>query len=175
MNLESLKWTKNVNHQGLDKDWAYQEGNINCKLKIFLLNWNKNQKSNASKPKKGEVVILRQHKKVTHIAKFLNNTLYDDRSRSDFGIGRLVQVNWITDDWNSSPEEDEVFCCQFRHLQGGNIMEIETLNAFQEAWKIRGGLLSFQKHIQKEFKLEHVDRETVVVDTSMLTSSYTVL
>jgi hypothetical protein len=150
MNLEKLRWTKNVNDQGFDKYWAYQNREIDCKLKIFLLNWNKAQKSNASKPEEDELVILRQRKKVTHIVKFLNNTLYDDGSGSDFGIGRLVQVIWMTDDWNIPPkqDQDEIFGFQL-HLQGGNIMEIKCLSrSLEYSWGIAKFSETYSKRVQ---------------------------
>ncbi|MEH2196778.1 hypothetical protein [Nostoc sp.] len=95
MDLTQLKWTKNVNHQGDDKYWAYQ--NIDPDLNIFRLNWKTEQAENARKPEEGELILLRQRAKVTHIVKLLNNTLYEEPTDGEFGISRLVQVLWIAD------------------------------------------------------------------------------
>jgi len=149
MNLTKLKWTKNINHQG-DKDWAYQD--IEPNLKIFLLHWKNDQKENARKPKEGEFILLRQRTKVTHIVKILNNTLYNNCFGNDFNICRLVQAVWMVDYWNVPPEQNIVFDYDV-HLQGGEVMQLETPK-FRENWDKRGGLQAFQKHVQKVLNIE---------------------
>lgn len=74
MDLTKLKWTKNVNNN--DGGWAYQ--NIDLNSKIFSLHWKKKQEENAQKAEEGDLVILRQKTKVTHIVELLNNTLYQE-------------------------------------------------------------------------------------------------
>ncbi|MHC5763707.1 hypothetical protein, partial [Nostoc sp.] len=105
MDLTELKWTKNVNHQGDDKYWAYQ--NIDPDSNIFPLNWKKEQAKNALKPEESDLILLRQRGKVTHIVKLLNKTL--DEDHGEFGISRLVEVVWIADYSSLLPEQDMVF------------------------------------------------------------------
>lgn len=69
MDLTELKWTKNVNHQGNDKYWAYQ--NIDPDSNIFPLNWKKKQANNALKPEKSDLILLRQRGKVTHMGRVM--------------------------------------------------------------------------------------------------------
>ena len=151
MNLTKLKWTKNVNHQD-DKSWAYQD--IEPNLKIFLLGWkNENpNNTNARKPPEGELILLRQRTKVTHIVKILNNTLYDDRTNSPFNTCRLVEAVWMVDNWDTSLAQNIVFDYSV-HLQGGEVMQLETPK-FRENWDERGGLQAFQKHVQKVLNLD---------------------
>lgn len=148
MDLTQLKWTKNVNHQGDDKYWAYQ--NIDPDLNTFQLNWKTEQAENAIKPQESELILLRQRGKVTHIVKLLNNTL--DEEHGEFGISRLVQVVWIADYPSLSPEQDIVFGYHV-HLQGGKVMKLET-PTFNEHWGSQGGLGEFQKHVLKALTLE---------------------
>lgn len=151
MDLTELKWTKNINHQGDDKYWAYQD--IDSGLRIFGLHWKKEEyKENARKPKEGELIILRQRAKVTHIVKLLNNTLYKEPDDTEFSIYRLVQVIWMAEYWSVPPHQDIIFGYHV-HLEGGKIMELETLPTFKNHWDSRGGLAGFQKHLLKELKL----------------------
>ena len=123
-------------------------------MKIFLLGW-KNDPSNnrnARKPLEGELILLRQRKKVTHIVKLLNNTLYDARTNSPFNTCRLVEAVWIVANWDTSPAQNKVFDYSV-HLQGGEVMQLETPK-FRENWDKRGGLQAFQKHVQKVINLD---------------------
>ncbi|MBD2606609.1 hypothetical protein H6G81_19250 [Scytonema hofmannii FACHB-248] len=150
MDLTELKWTKNINHQDGNKYCAYH---IDPDLKIFKLHWKKGQEENALKPKEGQLIILRQRTKVTHIVKLLNNTLYKEPHDTEFNIYRLVQVVWIADYWSVPPDQDIIFGFHV-HLQGGKVMELETLPAFKTYWDSRGGLAEFQNHVLKVLKLE---------------------
>lgn len=152
MNLTRLKWTKNVNPQDT-KPWAYQD--IDSNLKIFLLGWKNEPPShtNARKPTEGELILLRQNKKVTHIVKLLNNTLYDDRTNNPFSTCRLVEAVWMVNYWNVPPEQNIIFDYDL-HLEGGDVMQIETLPTFIDNWGKRGGLQEFQKRVQKVLKLD---------------------
>ena len=108
--------------------------------------------TNARKPPEGELILLKQRTKVTHIVKILNNTLYDDRTNSPFNTCRLVKAVWMVDNWDTSPTQNKVFDYNV-HLQGGNVMQLETPK-FRENWEKRGGLQAFQKHVQKVLNLD---------------------
>ncbi|WP_298916866.1 hypothetical protein [uncultured Nostoc sp.] len=150
MDLTKLKWTKNVNHQGDDKYWAYQ--NIDPDLNTFRLNWKTEQAKNALKPQESELILLRQRTKVTHIVKLLNNTLHKEPPDGEFSISRLVEVVWIADYWSVPPEQKMMFGYDV-HFQGGKVMKLET-PTFNEHWGSRGGLVEFQKHVLNALKLE---------------------
>jgi hypothetical protein len=150
MDLTKLKWTKNINHQGDDKYWAYHD--IDLDLKIFRLNWKTEQEKNALKPEESELILLRQRAKVTHIVKLLDNTLYKELDDGEFGISRWVQIVWIANFSSVPPEQDMVFDYQV-HLQGGKVMKLET-PTFNQHWGSRGGLVGFQNHVLKTLELE---------------------
>ena len=147
MDLTELKWTKNVNHQGDDKYWAYQ--NVDPVLNTFKLNWKIEQAENARKPEESELILLRQRTKVTHIVKLLNKTLYNEPSDGEFNISRLVQVIWIADCSSEPPEQNIVFGYHV-HLQGGKVMRLET-PTFNKHWGSQGGLVEFQNQFLLRF------------------------
>lgn len=151
MDLAGLKWTKNVKPN--DKDWAYD--NIDSDLRIFCLHWRDSYKENAYKPKEGELIILRQCAKVTHIVKLLNNTLYSEGSKTDFNICRLVQVVWVTKDWHNPPANEEVFDCPINFPPNGKVIELEKIQDFKQQWDNQGGLSAFQKRIQKILNFDY--------------------
>lgn len=148
MDLTKLKWTKNVNHK--DIEWAYQ--NIDLDSKVFELHWKPDNTENAQRPKEGELIIVRQRTRVTHIVELLNNTLYPAKTENCW-IYRLVRAVWMAEFWSEPPKQDDVFGNSL-NLQGGKVMEIENLSAFKERWSNKGGLSTFQEHVSKELKLK---------------------
>jgi hypothetical protein len=151
MDLSELKWTKNINHQHGKKFCAFD---LDLK-KIFPLQWKKEQEKNAGKPNKGELIILRQRCKVTHIVECLddNPSKFKEPTYPEFSIYRQVQVVWIAEHWDIPPDQDTVFGYHV-NLQGGNVMKLETLPKFKAYWDSRGGLAEFQNHVLKVLKLE---------------------
>ncbi len=149
IDLKGLKWSKNVNHKGDDKTWAYDFCHDQNPI-IFLLNWRTPYKENACKPKEGELIILKQRARVTHIVKLLNNVLYDDGSNSEFSICRLVQVIWITNNWDKLPTYEEIFGYPIKFPPDGKVTNLENKEDFKQHWEQHEGLLGFQNHVQKE-------------------------
>jgi hypothetical protein len=54
MDLQALKWTKNVKRN--DGTWAYREYKVSDSFKLA---W-KDDEVNANKPEKGSLILLRQ-------------------------------------------------------------------------------------------------------------------
>jgi hypothetical protein len=146
MDLTELKWTKNINHQDGEKYCAYHPD-----LKNFPLQWKKDQEKNAGKPHKGELIILRQRCKVTHIVKVLDDNPCKEHTDKEFSIYREVQVVWVAEHWDVPPDQDTVFGYPL-NLQGGKVMELET-PTFKAHWDTRGGLAEFKNHVLKVLKL----------------------
>ena len=90
MNISKLKWIKNVKHQDNHQYWAYLPETMQIvEAKIFCLNLRDiKQKSNAQKPSKGDLMILLQRAKVTHIVEFLDDEVYDN-SLDEWSIYRV--------------------------------------------------------------------------------------
>ncbi|BBD69629.1 hypothetical protein NIES4072_30360 [Nostoc commune NIES-4072] len=150
MDLNGLIWTKNVKPLN-GQPWAYQNiSTIDPGLKIFALHWRNlkgRDKINANTPQEGELMILRQRSKVTHIVQMLNKQLYPDKNPGDeFNIYRLVQVVWMTDNWDNPPENDKLFDCLIHFPAFGKAIKLEKIRAFREHWSTKE--LTFQQHVQ---------------------------
>lgn len=150
MDFSKLKWTKNINRE--DGEWAYSYKEIDDKSKIFRLHWKSDSINNATEPEEGDLIILRQKSKVTHIVELLNSSIYEDESENPW-IHRLVKAIWMADVWSEPPHQNDVFD-YLLYLQGGKAMRLETMPTFKQRWDIEGGLSAFHKHIKKKLKLQ---------------------
>lgn len=144
MNLQNLKWTKNI--KPMDQEsWAYQ---VFKPGSLFKLAW-KDDEGNASKPQRGDLILLRQGGYVTHLVEVLDYKPEREKWQGDFNIYRIVEVLWVID-WNNLPNStkaDEVFGYPVK-LQGGDVMFLETMPTFQQRWQNQGGLPAFQERVQ---------------------------
>jgi hypothetical protein len=150
MNLQSLKWTKNVRPKN-DEPWAYQafkSGNL------FKLAW-KDDEGNANKPQRGDLVLVRQSGYVTHLVEILDYKSEREKWQGDFNIYRIVEVLWVID-WQALPSSvkaDEVFGYSVKAYQGGDVMFLETMPTFHQHWQNQGGLPAFQERVRAMLNL----------------------
>lgn len=148
MNLQPLKWTKNVTPQR-DEPWAYDLVKISD---CFELNW-KNGKTNASKPQQKDLILLRQKSFVTHLLKVCDRKPKERTGKGEFDIYRIVEVLWVIDWNNPLAKADEVFgYSEVRYYQGGNVMNLETITT--KPWENKGGFAAFQNHVHSYLSLE---------------------
>ncbi|WP_334698192.1 hypothetical protein [Nostoc sp.] len=145
MDFKNLNWTKSVTPQ--DELWAYSEFPIHY---LFKLNW-KDNKINANKPQKNDLILLRQRGYVTHLVKVLDYKSEDDDWQGDFNIYRIVEIIWVIS-WENPPifaKADELFGYkEVLHYQGGDVMELNTLPSFNKHWDSNGGLDNFQNRVR---------------------------
>lgn len=123
--------------------------------KIFGLTWANRNRGNAVEPQKDDLILLHQHAKVTHIAEFLDNNLYDNISEPDWGIYRIVRAVWTPPsgkDWATLPHQDEMFGFNVFIMDGlaHNLDTPGQMPKFHENWDGKGGLEAFQRHLSKE-------------------------
>lgn len=149
MNLQSLKWTKNVKPMG-EKSWAYQSFKVGS---LFKLAW-KDEHSNADKPQRGDLILLRQHGYATHLVEVMDYKSEREKWQGDFNIYRIVEVLWVID-WDhpsDSAKADGVFGYPVKY-QGGDAMLLEDLPTFQQHWHYQGGLTAFQERVRAMLNL----------------------
>jgi hypothetical protein len=149
MDLQNLKWTKNIRPTG-QEPWAYDPFKIGS---LFKLAW-KDDESNASKPQREDLILLRQSSYVTHLIKVLDYKPEREKWQGDFNIYRIVEVLWVID-WNNlsdSAKADVVFGYSV-NLQGGDVMFLETMPTFQQHWQSQGGVAAFQERVQTTLNL----------------------
>jgi len=149
MDSTQLKWTKNINRE--DGEWAYSHKENVHPSKIFKLHWKPDSVHNAGKPEQGDLAILRQKTRVTHLVEFVDNEKPKEDSDNSW-LYRLVKVMWIADVWNEPPHQNDVFGCALS-LQGGEIMKLKNIRNLEEKWNTQGGIAGFQKYIQQKFEL----------------------
>jgi hypothetical protein len=156
MDLSQLKWIKNVNYQNKNKHWAYNKLDEMSipEAKIFCLNWQGyKDKLNAQQPFKGDLMLLLQRAKVTHVVEFLDDEVYEN-DQPEWGIYRIVKALWMPPknlDWKKFPHQRFVF--GFNHLVGDGkahcLASANKMPQFHQYWDHEGGLSTFQKHLDK--------------------------
>lgn len=145
--LYHLKWTKNVRPNG--GNYAYSQFKVS---NLFKLAW-KDDKKNADRPERSDLILLRQHGYATHLVKVLDCQSEKEDCQHEYDIYRIVEVIW-TMDCDNSPEfakAGNIFGYpEVLSYQGGDVMKLEDLPTFQKRWNTEGGLSAFHKHLHKE-------------------------
>lgn len=143
MNLQCLQWTKNV--FPADNGWAYSKFKIG---ELFKLAW-KNDETNANRPERNDLILLRQHGYVTHLVKVLNRQAEIEDWQGDYNIYRIVEVLWAVDCSNPpiAAKADAIFdYLEVLAYQGGDVMKLEELPTFTRRWDLE--ISAFQTHVQ---------------------------
>ncbi len=129
---ECLQWTKNVK----DSDgWAYCEFK---KGELFKLAW-RNDEANANRLERDDLILLRQLGYVTHVVKVLDRQAEREDWEGDYNLYRIVEVVWAIGGTNPPPlaKADIIFGYPVI-LMGGNVMKLEDLPTFKDAWDSKG-------------------------------------
>jgi hypothetical protein len=145
MDLQDLKWTKNVRRG--DGAWAYSQYKVSD---LFKLAW-KDDEANANRPEKGSLILLRQQGYVTHLVRILDYKAEREVGKGDYDIYRIVEVRWAIDFDNPpvSAKADAMFDYpEVLDYRSGNVMELENLPTFKQRWDDNGGLGGFQTYMQ---------------------------
>ncbi|MGI0492718.1 hypothetical protein ACN4EG_13125 [Alkalinema pantanalense CENA528] len=151
MDLSQLKWLKNVKP---DQGWAYDKLDEMPipEARIFRLHWrSQDDKANAQQPLKGDLVVLVQSARGTHIVEMLDDVVYENPEK-EWGIYRIVKAVWMSrkgvDRWNL-PHQKKIFGVE--HLpRNGLVHKIPTDGMLQsQYWKDVEGLQGFQQHLRK--------------------------
>ena len=150
MDLSRLIWLKNVKPQLDDHDWAYKHEDMAIQeAKIFRLAWrSREDRKNAQAPDEGDLMLLLQRARVTHIVKFLDAEVYES-SQSEWGIHRIVKAIWMPPDglnWSDERlHQRELF--RFDYIVGDgsahSLREENRMPQFHEHWD----LPTFQQHV----------------------------
>jgi hypothetical protein len=160
IDLSRLKWTKNVNNPDV---WVYRHDEIRypCLVPEFNLHWAKGEEVNIRKPDVGDIILLRQQKKVTHLVMTLDDQIGNAPESPTHPLIRRVQVLWMADEplntldakiWDNAPSQNDVFGFDV-DLQGGSVMLLDNIKALNETFKDQGGLTAFQKRVAEKLGL----------------------
>jgi len=158
--LSRLKWTKNVNNHHV---WVYRHDEIRYSYLVpeFNLHWPKGEDANIRRPDIGDIILLRQRTKVTHLVMTLDDQIGNAPEPPTHSITRRVQVLWMAkeslktpDDqiWDNAPSQNDVFGFDV-HLEGGSVMLLENIKALNETFKDQDGVAAFQKRVAEKLGL----------------------
>ena len=141
-NPEKILFIKNVKDPS--GRWAYPlNGILSSKIPIFELMWRLTAHG-ADKPKVGDLMVLHQQAKVTHLVEFLD----EQARKTDFGYLRRVKVIWMPKhkDWHLLPRQDEVLGFDPKYRDGNtHSFKSPNFTRFEQAWKNR--LKDFQHNL----------------------------
>jgi hypothetical protein len=153
MDLNKLKWIKNVNNP--EGGWVYKHEEVTYPYLVpeFHLHWKTTVLENAKKPNPGDLILLCQRTRVTHLVKVLDDIVHDDSGYEDFRLYRRVQVMWMAEKpWEEkAPHQNDVFGFDFR-FRGGKAINLENVTAMQEYFD-QGELAAFQEHVKEKLAL----------------------
>lgn len=160
IDLSRLKWTKNVYNPDV---WVYRHDYIHYPYLVpeFNLHWAKGQEANISKPQEGDLILLRQRTKVTHLVMTLDDQIDNSPNTPTHPLIRRVQVLWMANEplntldaqiWDNAPSQNDVFGFDIE-LQGGKAIELDHIKDLNETFKDQGGLTAFQKRVAEKLGL----------------------
>ncbi|HEY9631500.1 MAG TPA: toll/interleukin-1 receptor domain-containing protein [Coleofasciculaceae cyanobacterium] len=136
-----LRFIKNVKDPNL-MQWAYSLDRMEKpESRAFELMWRASSHG-VDLPKTGDLMILHQRAKVTHVVEFLD----DQVRKTDSGFFRWVRAVWLAEpDWNQLPHQKEILGFSPNYADGNtHSFNSPNFSTFREAW---GSLEEFQKHI----------------------------
>jgi hypothetical protein len=140
--------------------WAYSLDRMQQPAsRVFELMWRPGSHG-ANLPKAGDLMILHQRARVTHVVEFL-----DDQARQDWGLLRWVRTVWIAEqDWDQLPHQKEILGFSPNYSDGNtHSLSSPNFSTFRQAWS---NLKEFQEHVFKRL----TQPESTVTDEDILVS-----
>jgi hypothetical protein len=128
----------------------------------FDLHWKTEQDANIRKPQEGDLILLRQRTKVTHLVMVLDDQIREAPKSPTHKLIRRVQVLWMANEplntldaqiWDNAPSQNDVFGFDIE-LQGGKAIELDHIKDLNETFKDQGGLTAFQNRVAEKLGLE---------------------
>jgi GUN4-like/TIR domain len=153
-----IRFIKNVKDP---ERWAYSLDRMEQPAsKAFELMW-RTGSHGANLPKVGDLMILHQRAKVTHVVEFLDKPI----RQPDSGFFRWVRAVWIAEqDWNQLPHQKDILGFNPNYADGNtHSFNSPNFSTFQAAWS---SLDKFQKHIVQRL----TQPELTVTDEDILAS-----
>lgn len=157
MDLSRLNWIKVVTPA---KDWPHhwalspaeiaesKEPTIQQNgLTIIPLGF---KQEGAEKLQSGDLVVLTQHAKVTHVVEVMDDQPYQKGE----WFHRYIKIVWWNPemDWNELPHREDVLGFDPKP-QGGNPLRLDAFKAFHERWDNQGGLDAFRQYLARQLTL----------------------
>lgn len=122
--------------------WAYSLDRMHDREnRTFELMW-RSSSHGAGLPKAGDLMILHQSAKVTHVVEFLDDSV----PRTETGSFRWVRTVWIAEgDWNQLPHQKEILGFNPNYSDGNtHSLSSPNFSTFREGWS---SLEEFQNYL----------------------------
>ena len=141
-----LRYLKNIRDP--KGGWSYTLDHIERiggarESRVFEIYWLLTSRG-AQSPTKGDLMILNQKARVTHVVEMLD----DEVRETESGYFRWVRIVWMPEekDWSQLPHQDEVLGFKPPRFGGGTAYSFTSPNfkKFHAAWN---SLEGFQRHI----------------------------
>ncbi|HAA30073.1 MAG TPA: hypothetical protein DCE56_23290 [Cyanobacteria bacterium UBA8553] len=152
MDLKELRWIKNVNNP--EGGWVYEHEIVSYPYLVpeFSLHWKISARENAHKPNPGNLILLCQRMRVTHLVKVLDEYVHDDSPYPEYPFYRRVQVMWMASKpWDAAPHQKDVFGFDFR-FRHGKAIDLENVTALQEYFG-EGEFAAFRERVKEKLGL----------------------
>ncbi|WP_169617704.1 helix-turn-helix transcriptional regulator [Nodosilinea sp. P-1105] len=101
--------------------------------------------------KSGDLMLLTQHARITHVVEVLDEQPYEKGGWSH----RYVKINWWQPnlaDWHELPRREDVLGFDIS-IQKGIPYEFRSFETFRKRWDSQGGLDGFREHLTKQLEL----------------------
>lgn len=158
MDLSRLNWIKVVTPSNdWPHHWALSPGEIseskeptiqNNGLTIVPLGF---KAGKADVLKSGDLMLLTQHAKITHVVEVLDEQPYEKGGWSH----RYVKINWWQPDladWYKLPHREDVLGFDIS-IYKGIPYKFTSFETFRERWDSQGGLDGFREYLAKQLEL----------------------
>ena len=149
IDLTNLKWTKNVNHPDPTIRWAYRSNEIHYRFLLpeFNLHWKKGYDDDAQRPQQGDIILLRQRTKVTHLVKILDDKPSSENN-GDYPIFRRVQLLWmVKEPWDKAPHQNDIFGFEVKLPRNGRIQDLSNIKKLTDQFNPQGGITAFHAQV----------------------------
>jgi len=126
--------------------WSYTLDHIrdmggDDESRVFEIYWRPTGRG-AKSASKGDLMILNQHAKLTHVVEMLD----DDVRENEAGYFRWVRVVWMPEvnDWSQLPHQKEILEFEPPTIGGGTAYTLANMSKLQTTWE---SFEAFQKHV----------------------------
>lgn len=148
-----LLWMKNVNHPEVGH-WAYFNSDgedppvpAPPTQRDFRMHWPTAKPKAASRPKLGDLMLLCQHGRTTHLVRFLDSGPLEDKLTPSYPWRRSVEAIWYADPASDGPRQEVVLGFDPVFVNGDS-RRIDNCAGYRNSnWPRIGALPALQQHV----------------------------
>ncbi|NEQ47291.1 MAG: hypothetical protein F6K00_28630 [Leptolyngbya sp. SIOISBB] len=146
--------------------WSYTLDHIrdmggDVESRVFEIYWTPDGRG-AKSASKGDLMILNQHAKLTHVVEMLD----DDVRENEAGYFRWVRIVWIADmhDWSKLPHQKDILEFVPPNIGGGTAYTLANMSKLQATWE---SFEAFQKHVFQVLTRTEAEQRGEAIDIEL--------